>query len=77
MDVPGALVTCWIQLFDFEVQHIPGRKHTTADWLSCQPFTKADLAEAEAEPDIDEFILAELNYLQISPISVNEPTPIL
>ena len=31
MDVPGALVTCWIQLFDFEVQHIPGRKHTTAD----------------------------------------------
>ena len=39
--------------------------------------TKSDLAEAEAEPDIDEFILAELNCLRVSPIFVDEPTPIL
>ena len=79
-DLPGALVTrwiAWIQLFDFEVRHIPGRKHTAADGLSRRPHTKADLAEAEAEPDIDEFILAELNCLRVSPISVDEPIPIL
>ena len=79
-DLPGALVTrwiAWIQLFDFEIRHIPGRKHTAADGLSRRPPTKANLAEAEAEPDIDEFILAKLNYLRVSPISVDEPTLIL
>ena len=80
MDLPGALVTrwiAWIQLFDTEFRHIPGRKHTSADGLSRRPPTKAYLAEAEAEPNIDEFILAELNCLRVSPISVDEPTPIL
>lgn len=65
-DLPGALVIrwiAWIQLFDFEVRHIPGRKHGTADGLSRQPPTAADLAEAKAEEDIDDFILAELNSL--------------
>lgn len=36
-----------------------------------------DLEEAEAELDIDEFILAELNCLRVSPVTVDEPTPIL
>ena len=79
-DLPGALVTrwiAWIQLFDFEVRHIPGRKHTAADGLSRRPPTKEDLEELKAEPDIDDFILAELNCLRVSPISVDELTPIL
>jgi len=36
-DLPGALVTRWIAyiwLFDFEVRHVPGTKHTVADGLS-------------------------------------------
>ena len=79
-DLPGALVTRWIawtQLFDFEVQHIPSRKHTVADRLSRRPPTAADIAEAKAEKDIDDFILAELNSLRVLPISLDEPAPIL
>lgn len=79
-DLPGVLVTrwtAWIQLFDFEVLHVPGRKHSAADGLSRRPPTAADLAEAEAETDIDDFILTELNSLRVSPISLDEPTPIL
>ena len=79
-DLPRALVTrwiAWIQLFDFDVRQIPGRKHSAADGLSRQPLTAVDLAEAEAEEDIDDFILAELNCLRVSPIFLYEPTPIL
>ena len=78
-DLPGALVTrwiAWIQLFDFEVQHILGRKDTAADRLSRRPPTAADKAEAETEIDIDDFIFAKLNSLRVSPISLDEPTPI-
>ena len=77
-DLPGALVTrwiAWIRLFDFEVRHIPGKRHTAADGLSRRPPTDQDLAEAAEEPDIDDFILAELNSLRVSPISVNAETP--
>ena len=64
-------------MFDFEVRHILGRKHTAADGLSRRPPTAADIAEAETETDIDDFILAELNSLRVSSISLDEPTPIL
>ena len=76
-ELPGALVTrwiAWIQLFDFEVRHIPGRKHSAADGLSRRLPTTSDLAEAEAEEDIDDFILAELNSLRVSLISLDELT---
>ena len=79
-DLPGALVIQWIgwiQLFDFDIRHIPGRKYSAADGLFRRPLTAADVAEAEAEEDIDDFILAELNCLRVSPISLNELTPIL
>ena len=36
-DLPGSLVMRWIayiRLFDFEVQHVPGKKHTAVDGLS-------------------------------------------
>ena len=61
MDLLGALVTqwiAWIQLFDSEVRHVPGRKHNAANGLFRRPSTKAGLAEADAEPSIDDFILA-------------------
>ncbi len=64
-------------MFDFKVRHIPGRKNTAADGLSRRPSTADDKAEAETEIDIDDFILAELNSLRVSPISLDEPTPIL
>lgn len=79
-DLPGVLVTqwiAWIQLFDFEVRHIPGQKYSTIDGLSQQPLTAANIAETEAEEDIDDFILAELNYLRVSPIFLDKSTPIL
>ena len=37
----------------------------------------ADITKAEVEKDIDDFILAELNSLGVSPISLDDPTPIL
>ena len=39
-DLPGSLVTRWIayiRLFDFEVRHVPGHKHTAADGLLRRP----------------------------------------
>ena len=70
-DLPRALVIqwiAWIQLFDFEVWHIFGQKHSVADGLSRRPLTIANLAEAKAEEDIDDFIQAKLNSLRVSPI---------
>ncbi len=62
---------------DSEVRHIPGRKYSVAHRLSWRPPTAGDLAEAEAEEEIDDFILTELNCLRVSPIFLDEPAPIL
>jgi reverse transcriptase-like protein/integrase-like protein len=63
-DLPGALVTrwiAWIRLFDFEVRHVKGKKHTAADGLSRKPRTISDdLDEAEGI-DVDEFIALQLD----------------
>lgn len=45
--------------------------------FSDEPHTAAHLIEIEAEEDINDFILAELNSLRVSLISLDEPTPIL
>lgn len=74
-NLPGALVgqwIAWIQHFDFEFRHIPGQKHSVADKLSRRPPITVNLAEAEAEADIDNFILTKLNYLRVSFISLDE-----
>ncbi len=47
------------------------------DRLSRRSPTVADIAEAKAEKDINDFILAELNSLRVSPISLDELVPIL
>ena len=44
---------------------------------TAKPFTAADIAEAKAKRDIDDFILAELKNLQVFPIWLDDPTPIL
>ena len=67
-DLPGALVTrwlAWIQLFDFEVKHVKGTKHTAADGLSRRPFQEGD---TEEEEDIDDWIAMELNAVGIVPV---------
>jgi hypothetical protein len=74
-DLPGALVTRWIayiQLFDFEVCHVPGNKHTAADGLSRRPRTELDDIDKANEVDIDDFIDAEINAFQVAPVSVKE-----
>ena len=74
-DLPNALLTrwlAWIRLFDFEVRHVPGTKHTAADGLSRRPRTASDDIDEIYEEDIDDFIAAELNTLSIQPVSVED-----
>lgn len=57
-DLPGSLVTRWIaciRMFDFEVRHIPGKKHTAADGLSRRLATKAEREEDAMEEDIEDW----------------------
>ena len=65
-DLPGALMTrwlAWIQLFDFDVKHVPGHKHGAPDGFSRRPATEEDIREAEEEQDIDDFIDTRI-YMQ-------------
>ena len=74
-DLPGALVTRWIAyiwLFDFEVRHVPGNKHTAADGLSRRPRTESDDIDEQHEVDIDDFIDAELNAFSVAPVVVED-----
>lgn len=65
-DVPGALVIrwlAWIRLFDFDIQHVPGKKHTVADGLSRKPEGPSDLADTTAEGDVDDWVDQQFNSL--------------
>ena len=69
-DIPGALVVrwlAWIRLFDFEVRHVSGKKHTAADGLSRRPATEDELREQELEEDIDDFVDARLDCVRVEP----------
>ena len=49
-DLPWTLVTlwiAWIRLFDFNVCHMPGTKHTAADGLSRYPCGEREVEEKE------------------------------
>lgn len=67
----------WIQLFDFDIWHFPGQKHGAADKFSQWPHTAVNLEEVKGKENINDFILAKLNHLWVSPISLDEPTYIL
>ena len=78
-DLPGALITrwlAWINLFDFNVVHVPGKKHTAADGLSRRAATKEDIEEAE-RCDLDSFIDVELNTVFVSPGTIEFEEPAL
>jgi hypothetical protein len=69
-DLPGALVTrwiAWIRLFDFEVKHVPGNKHTAADGLSRRPATDKELQFEAQEEEIDDFIDAHMGFCRVVP----------
>jgi hypothetical protein len=72
-DLLNALLTrwlTWIRLFNFEVRHVLGIKHTTANGLSRRPRTVSDNINKMHKEDIDNFITAELNTLSIQSVSV-------
>ncbi|KAF7371577.1 Retrovirus-related Pol polyprotein from transposon 17.6 [Mycena venus] len=57
-DLPNAPMTRWINyihLFDFEVQHIPGKDHP-ADGLSRRPRVEDDSDESDAEEYLTKFL---------------------
>jgi RNase H-like domain found in reverse transcriptase/Integrase zinc binding domain len=66
-DLPSALVTrwlAWIHLFDFDVRHVAGTKHTAADGLSRRPGTVLDQVEQQ---DVEDYIDAQLFCLRAVP----------
>ena len=67
-DLSDALIIwwiVWIQLFDFNIQHISEHKHITADALFWRSCTESDDIDEWHEVDINKFIDAELNLLQL------------
>jgi hypothetical protein len=66
-DLPGALVTCCItgiQLFDFDVKHVPGRLNGCPVGLSRRPRVKGEL-EPKQEYDLGETIEACLQGMRV------------
>ena len=67
-DLPGAMITrwmAWIRLFDFEVRHVPGKKHTAADGLSRRPGV---WEENGSDDENDDFIDADLSCVRVAPV---------
>ncbi len=76
-DLPGSLMTrwlAWIQLWDFDVRHVPRKKNSAADGLSRRPAQEGELKD-EPKEDLEDFIDWELGciiYAMNSTILRNE-----
>ncbi len=69
-DLPRALLTrwlAWINLWDFEVRHVLGKKNGAADGLSRRPFNDKDVPEFP-DSSLDDLIDADLNAVIVSPV---------
>jgi hypothetical protein len=58
-DLPNAPMTCWlmyIQLFDFDLVHVPAEKHKVPDGLSRRKPSPLDSDDEDAEAYLDSFI---------------------
>ena len=68
-DLPNAMITRWltyIRLFDFEVQHVPGNKNSSADALSRRGQAPED--PTEDENDADNYFEAKLGAISAAPV---------
>jgi len=66
-DLPGALATrwiAWIQLFDFDMKHVPGRLNGGPDGLSRWPRGEGE-PEPEEQDDLEETIEASLRGIRV------------
>jgi hypothetical protein len=67
-DLPGALVTRWLallNLWDFDIVHVAGKKNVVADALSRRPEEDGWEPPEEAEEDVEDFIDAHLNSARL------------
>lgn len=78
--LPGAVLTRWvafIKMFDFELHHVPGKKHTAADGLSRKPEGPSDKLDDQWEGDIEDFIDLQLHIMMVKPtIAPNTDAPL-
>jgi hypothetical protein len=68
-DLPGALITRWLALlnmWEFEVRHVEGKRNTVADALSRRPEQPGWQPPEEAEDDVEDFIDKHLGALSLS-----------
>jgi hypothetical protein len=67
-DLPGALVTRWLallNLWDFDIVHVEGKKNVVADALSRRPEPDGWTPPKEPEEDVEEFIDAQLSSARL------------
>lgn len=66
VELPGAQMTRWIAfmlLFDFDVVHVSGKKHTAADALSRRPAAGPDDSGGQKSEDIEDWLDARLSSI--------------